>query len=68
MKLSIENYLAFYSEASNRSYQNQADYDAADTSAAATMAAANGLQRGSGASAGIGGDDGPRIQVDQPFQ
>lgn len=58
LTLSIENYLAFYSEESNRSYLNQADYDAADVSAAATMAAANGLQRSSGATPGGGGGGG----------
>ena len=68
MTLSIENYLAFFSDASNRSYLNQKDYDSSDVSAAATMAAANGLQRGSGAAAGVGGTDDHRIQVDEPFQ
>lgn len=55
IRLSVENYLSFFAQPSNRSYLNQKDYDAADTSAAATLAAANGLQRGSGASAGGGG-------------
>lgn len=39
--LEVENYLSLFSAASNRSYLNQKDYDAADTSAAATLAAAN---------------------------
>lgn len=56
IQLGVENYLAFFSAASQRSYLNQKDYDAADTSAAATMAAANGLRRSSGASAGGGVD------------
>lgn len=55
IRLNIENYLAFFSEASNRSYLNQKDYDAADTSAAATLAASNGLRRNSGATPGGGG-------------
>ena len=46
IRLNIENYLAAFNQASNRSYLNQADYDAADTSAAATIAAANGALRG----------------------
>jgi hypothetical protein len=52
IELSVENYLAFFSEASNRSYLNQKSYDTADTSAAATMAASNGLKRSSGAGSG----------------
>jgi hypothetical protein len=61
IELSIENYLAFFSEASNRSYLNQKDYDSADQSAAATIAASNGLKRNSGASGGRwGGGDAVR--------
>jgi hypothetical protein len=48
IQLSVENYLAYTTQASNRSYLNQKDYDAADTSAAATIAAANGLRSHSG--------------------
>lgn len=40
--LSVENYLAAFNDASNRSYLNQSTYDSADVSAAATLAAANG--------------------------
>jgi hypothetical protein len=59
LQLSIENYLAFTTQASNRSYLNQKDYDSGDTSAAATIAAANGLRSGgSGASTGSGGGGG----------
>jgi hypothetical protein len=54
IELSIENYLAFFSEASNRSYLNQSHYDASDKSAAATMAASNGLRRNTGAGGGGG--------------
>ena len=57
--LSIENYLAFFSAASNRSYLNQSTYDAADVSAAATLACANGLKRNTGASSGGGFGSGP---------
>lgn len=46
IQVSVENYLAAFSQASNRTYLRQADYDAADTSAAATIAAANGSMRG----------------------
>jgi hypothetical protein len=52
IQLSAEKYLAFYSKASNRSYLNQKDYDSADTSASATITAANGLRRDTGANAG----------------
>lgn len=55
IELSVEKHLSFYSQASNRSYLNQTDYDLADTSAAATMAASNGLRRSSGALGGAGG-------------
>lgn len=53
--LSVEKYLAFYSRASNRSYLNQKDYDSADVSAAATIAAANGLRSASGGGGAGGG-------------
>lgn len=52
LTVSIENYLAFFSAASNRSYLNQKDYDPADQSAAATIACSNGLRRNSGATGG----------------
>lgn len=58
IELSVENYLAYTTQASNRSYMNQKDYDPADTSAPATLAAANGLKSGgSGAVPGGGGGD-----------
>jgi len=44
IRLKVENYLATLNHASNRSYMNQADYDSLDSSAAATLAAANGPQ------------------------
>jgi hypothetical protein len=46
IQLSVENYLAAFNQASNRNYLNQSFYDAADTSAAATITAANGSVRG----------------------
>lgn len=52
IELTAEKYLAFFSEASNRSYLNQKDYDANDNSAAATIAASNGLRRDTGAVGG----------------
>jgi hypothetical protein len=52
IRVSIENYLAAFSDPSNRSYLNQKDYDSADVSAAATIAASNGAVRGG---IGVGG-------------
>lgn len=58
-RLKVENYLAAFNQASNRSYLSQKDYDAADTSASASIAAANGTVRhGAGTRAGIGGGSG----------
>ena len=48
IRLKVENYLAAFNQASNRSYLNQKDYDSADTSAQATIAAANGTRRNGG--------------------
>jgi hypothetical protein len=55
IKLSVENWLAIFNAASNRSYLNQKDYDSADTSAAATIACSNGTMRNGGARGGIAG-------------
>lgn len=55
IQLSVENYLAFTTQASNRDYLNQSLYDSADVSAAATIACSNGLRRNSGAVGGVGG-------------
>jgi hypothetical protein len=52
IQLSIENWLAAFNTASNRSYLNQKDYDSADTSAAATIACSNGTMRNGGANTG----------------
>ena len=52
---SLENWLAAFNAASNRSYLNQKDYDSADTSAAATIAASNGTMRNGGAASGSTG-------------
>lgn len=51
IQLSAENWLAAFNAASNRSYLNQKDYDSADTSAAATIAASNGMRRETGGAA-----------------
>lgn len=63
IQLSVENWRAAFNAPSNRTYQGQKDYDAADTSAAATLAASNGMRRdtgGAGAGApGAPGDMGP---------
>lgn len=60
IQVSVENYLAYTTQASNRSYLNQADYDSGDVSAAATIAAANGARPGTtvGSSSGGGGTPG----------
>jgi hypothetical protein len=44
IRLKVENYLAAFNQASNRSYLNQKDYDPSDTSASASIAAANGAK------------------------
>lgn len=73
ISIDFENWLAASSEASNRSYLNQKDYDPNDNSAAATIAAANmgrgapnGAPRAGGGGSGFGahggGHGGPRIQ------
>jgi hypothetical protein len=46
VRLSVENYLAAFNEASQRTYMNQKDYEATDTSAAATIAASNSAKTG----------------------
>lgn len=53
IQLSIENYLSFTTQASNRSYLNQSDYDAADSSASASIAASNGLRSASGSGGAV---------------
>lgn len=52
ISIDIESYLAFLTQASNRSYLSQAEYDPADLSAEASIAMANG---GSGAGLTGGG-------------
>jgi hypothetical protein len=54
IRLEIEGYLASLNQASNRTYLNQADYDAADTSAGATIGSANGRSNGAGGWGGGG--------------
>jgi hypothetical protein len=49
IQLSIENWRSAFNDPSNRTYLNQKDYDSADTSAAASIAASNGLRRDTGA-------------------
>lgn len=62
IQLSVENWRAAFHQPSNRTYLGQKDYDSADTSAQATIAASNGLRRdsGAGAAAGAGGFGGGR--------
>lgn len=71
IQLSIENYLAAFNAASNRSYQGQKDYDAADTSGAATLAASNGARGPAGetvaaavSQAGTAGGDQRNVRLD----
>lgn len=67
IQATVENYLAAFNQASNRSYLRQSDYDSADTSAAATIAASNGSVRGGigvpGAGSGVpvSSADGPSL-------
>jgi hypothetical protein len=67
IRLKIENYLAAFSQASNRTYGSQGDFDPADTSYAATIGAANGNGRapGGGVSSGASGGtlDGGRFMA-----
>lgn len=58
--MSCENYLAGLSQASNRTYMSQKYYDAADTSAHASIGAANNATTGPGAGVGGGGGGGSR--------
>jgi hypothetical protein len=61
IKLVTEGYLATITRASNRTYLDQKLYDAADTSAAATIAAANGVRVGPGKGvSGAGGSPGAK--------
>lgn len=48
IQLNVENWLAAFNQPSHRSYMNQKDYDPADDSAAATLAASNGVRRETG--------------------
>lgn len=56
IEVAIENYLAALTPASNRTYLDQATFDPLDTSAAASIAIANGL--GAPSLAGFGGGSG----------
>jgi hypothetical protein len=59
ISLSIENYIVTLSGASNKNYLSQGEFDSGDNSAAATIAAANGLVSGViGGSYGNGGGGG----------
>lgn len=56
IELELEGYLAAVTgEASNRSYSGQASYDPDDTSAAATLACANGVKAGPGGTISVSG-------------
>lgn len=55
IKLKVENYLATYNSASNRTYQGQKDFDPTDVSAAASISSANSARAGGSFSGGGGG-------------
>ncbi len=57
IQMSVENWRAAFNQPSNRTYMGQKDYDSADTSAQATLAASNGMRRESGG-AGAGSPGG----------
>lgn len=69
IQVTIESYLAVFSAASNRSYLDQASFDAGDLSARAAIAIANGDYGGAASSQGGGGGGGVRsfepIRVNQ---
>lgn len=56
LRVTIESYLAVFSEASNRTYLDQSRYDPGDESARASIAIANGNYTGARSSGGGGGD------------
>ncbi len=58
IRVTIESYLAVFASASNRTYLNQADYDAGDLSARASIAIANGNYGGAVAGGGSGSGGG----------
>lgn len=55
IEVECENYLSIMRDASHRTYQDQALFDAADTSAKATVGSASGAGAGGAASGGGGG-------------
>lgn len=63
--LTIENYIVTLSVASKKTYGMQSEFDSGDNSAAATIAAANGLQGGviSGGAGGGGGGAGTETDM-----
>ena len=54
IEISIETYLAALTGASNRNYLDQADFDPSDTSAAQSIAVANGAKKGGTAAMSVG--------------
>lgn len=66
IRLEVENYLAIFNQASNRDYLNQKDYDSADNSAQATLAAAN-MGRGAPSAGGGGGGFGAGMGLGTTF-
>lgn len=58
ISVTIESYLAVFSEASNRTYLSQDQYDAADLSARAAIAIANGNYTGAVTGSGYSGEVG----------
>jgi hypothetical protein len=55
IRLYIENYMALLTQPSGRTYMSQKEFDSADNSATASIAAANNAGKGPGALIGAGG-------------
>lgn len=68
ISLSIENYLVTLTGASNKGYLSQNQYDNGDNSAAATIAAANGLVGGVISGGQGGGGGGPGTEPGREFE
>lgn len=68
IRMHCANYLAAFSQASGRSYLGQADYDAADQSARATIGAANNATSGPAAGVDAGGRSGAGIGRGSPAE
>lgn len=68
ISMSIENYIVTLTGASNKGYLSQNQYDSGDNSAAATIAAANGLVGGVISGGQGGGGGGPGTEPGREFE